>query len=173
VAPRKQGDLLGVRGHQWQALEGFGCQPLGEVIRQPQFAQALLEPDLPERDGTDEHGVLRVADHLPSLGRQRRTALQPPEQEARVEYNPQLRGSFIPKASSISSGRVSKSGAIWISPAIEPGVRGRAGPRNATSRATGLPALAMMTSFPFCTASMSAESSALASEMLRTTIIES
>jgi hypothetical protein len=25
----------------------------------------LLQPDLPTRDGTDEDGVLRVADHLP------------------------------------------------------------------------------------------------------------
>ena len=39
------------------------------------------------------------------------------------------------------------------------------------NRATGLPALAMMTSFPFCTASMSADSSAFASEMLRITTL--
>ena len=76
----------------------------------------------------------------------------------RVEQNPQPCGSFIPKASSISSGRASKSGAIQISPAIDPGVLGRLGPRKATSRATGLPALAMITSLPLCTASMSAES---------------
>jgi len=34
VAPGKQGDRPGVRGRQWQPLEGFGGQPLGEVIRQ-------------------------------------------------------------------------------------------------------------------------------------------
>src|ERR1017187_4351484 len=85
VAPRKQGDLPGVRGHQWQALEGFGGQPIGEVNRQPQFAHALLDPDLPKRDGTDEHSVLWGADRLPGLGGERRTGLQPPEQEVCVE----------------------------------------------------------------------------------------
>src|ERR1041384_1730455 len=55
MTPRKQGDLRGLRGHQWQVLEAFGGQPLGEVNRQAQFAQTLLEPDLPKRDGADKH----------------------------------------------------------------------------------------------------------------------
>jgi len=172
MAPWKRGNLPGLRSSQGQALKGFGGQLFCEVRRQTQFAQALLKPDFPKGDGTNKHRILRVADHLLGLRAERRIGLQPPEQEVGVQKDPQLRGSLIPKASAISSGIVSKSGAIQISPAIEPGVRGREEPRKAISLATGLPALAMMTSFPFWTASMSAESSALASEILRTIIVD-
>ena len=98
-------DLPRVRRQQWQALEGLGGQPLGEVARQPQFSQALFEPDLPQRDGAHEYRVLRVADQFPGLRGERRAVVQPPEQNVRIEQNPQLGGSFIPKASAISSGR--------------------------------------------------------------------
>ena len=42
VAPSKQGDLPGVGGRQWQALEGFGGQPLGEVDGEAQFPRLCL-----------------------------------------------------------------------------------------------------------------------------------
>ena len=84
MAPWKQGDLPGLRSRQGQALEGFGGKSFCEVAWQPQFAQALLQPDLPKRDGTDEDGVLRVADHLPGCCGKRGTVIQPPEQQVRV-----------------------------------------------------------------------------------------
>jgi hypothetical protein len=67
MVPRKQGYKPGLRGHQWQAFEVLGGQSLCEIIPHLQFAQALLEPDLPKGDCADEHGVRRVADHLPGL----------------------------------------------------------------------------------------------------------
>ena len=77
VAPPKQRDLPGVGSHQWQAFEGLAGRPPGEAGRQPQLAQALLEPDLPERDGADEYGVPPVADRLSGVGGEGRTVLPP------------------------------------------------------------------------------------------------
>jgi hypothetical protein len=54
----------------------------------------------------------------------------------------------------MSAGSASKSGAIQISPAMAPGVLGQAGPWQATSRATGLPALACEVLRTFMTESL-------------------
>ena len=112
MMPRQQRNLPGVRSQQRKALEGFGGQPLCKVGRQPQFAQALLQPDLPERDGANEDRVLRVRDQLPGLRGESRAIRQPPEQDVGIQQDSQRGVSLSPKTSAISSGSSSKSPAI-------------------------------------------------------------
>jgi hypothetical protein len=126
--PRKVADSWGLRGGQREILEGFSRQLLDEIRRQTQFAQALFEPDLPKRDGAHEDSVLRVADEADRRFGKLRIAIQPPQQDMCVQQEFQACGSVMPKASAMSSGRVLKSGAIQISPFMEPGVRGLEAP---------------------------------------------
>ncbi len=70
----------------------------------------------------------------------------------------------------MSSGSVSKSSAMTILPASRPAFRSVLTPKYGTRRAIGIPAVPMRTSSPWETASISAESSAFASEMLLTII---
>lgn len=77
--------------------------------------------------GADEERIHGIADQRTSLaeGGMVRT---PPKDQVGIEQILHASSSFAPKASAMSSGGASKSGEVHISPGIEPGVRGAAGP---------------------------------------------
>ncbi len=62
MVPREQGNLAGVSRRHWQALERLSRHLRLKVRREPESAEALFQPDLPEADRADKDGILRFTD---------------------------------------------------------------------------------------------------------------
>ena len=153
---------VGVLDRDRQRFERLTGKHVSEVLGQIELANSLFDSHLPDAGGAEKDQILRRRDQITTSVTERCIIHQPPQEKMRIKQD--SHGS-MPNAAAISGGSSSKPSWITIRPFSAPGTRLVETPVYRTSFATGTPALPIKTSSPLLTASMSAESSALASDM--------
>src|SRR5258706_6677869 len=102
MVPRKQGNLARVSRRQRQTLKRLGCHLRLKVNGEPEFAEALLQPDLPEAHRADKYCIFWFTDEpTGQLGKGGRVP-QPPQKQMRIQEDSQSVGSRTPNTSAIS-----------------------------------------------------------------------
>ena len=160
-----------VRQADLQHLEAIHCDLLkqkgGKIGRRTQAAEAHLNGDLPCRNDAEPRRRPRIANERPRVFGESGIVRYPPEKRMRIKED-----VHASKESRMSSGRrASKSDDMSIIPRALPGRRSGSVDSKGTRRATGLPALATMTSSPRRTRSSNLENVVFASWTLTVVLI--
>src|SRR6266513_4535343 len=145
------------QGDDARASHELRHRTLGSV-GEAQLAEAVLDADLPRARGRQQQFIGRLREELPSGGSEALWRGEHPQPGLRIEENPHFSKAL---RRSLGSG-ASKSSATKTRPFSVPRERSCTGAAG-TSRATGTPDLAMITSSPAATRSRRLERWVLAS----------